>query len=115
MSHGESTLQIIGKYLGPPGFCYLDEPETALSSASTLALVAAVQELSSTPGSQLLCATRSPLITALLGATIPGSATGASARRRGTTSSSWRAGAPTSRTPAATCVAASIRSCPPHE
>lgn len=70
MSHGESTLQVIGKYLGSPGFYCLDEPETALSFASTLALVATLRELASTPGSQVLCATHSPLITALPGATI---------------------------------------------
>ena len=70
LSHGESTLQIIGKYLGSPGFYCLDEPETALSFSSTLALVATLQELASTAGSQVLCATHSPLLTALPGATI---------------------------------------------
>jgi predicted ATPase len=70
MSHGESTLQIIRKYLGSPGFYCLDEPETALSFTSTLTLVATLQELASTEGAQVLCATHSPLITALPGATI---------------------------------------------
>ncbi len=70
LSHGESTLQIISKYLGSAGFYCLDEPETALSFSSTLALVATLRELASTEGSQVLCATHSPLVTALPGATI---------------------------------------------
>ena len=70
LSHGESTCRSCRKYLGSPGFYCLDEPETALSFSSTLALVATLQELASTEGAQVLCATHSPLITALPGATI---------------------------------------------
>ncbi len=70
LSHGESTLELIGKYLGSPGFYCLDEPETALSFTSTLTLVATLHALASTEGAQVLCATHSPVLTALPGATI---------------------------------------------
>ncbi|SEQ91955.1 AAA family ATPase [Microlunatus flavus] len=70
LSHGESILQMVRKYLGSPGFYCLDEPETALSFASTLALVAALHELATTEGAQVVCATHSPVLAALPGATI---------------------------------------------
>ena len=70
LSHGESTLELIRKYLGSPGFYCLDEPETALSFTSTLTLVATLHELAATKGAQVLCATHSPVLTALPGATI---------------------------------------------
>jgi predicted ATPase len=70
MSHGESILSMIRKYLGSDGLYCLDEPETALSFTSTLALVATLDELASTEGAQVVCATHSPVLTALPGATL---------------------------------------------
>lgn len=69
MSHGESFLQLLQSRFGSPGFYCLDEPEAALSFSSTLAFVGALSDLAST-GSQVLCATHSPILAALPGARI---------------------------------------------
>ncbi len=69
VSHGESFLQVIeGRFEGP-GLYLLDEPESALSFRSCLALMATLHDLAGT-GSQIICSTHSPLLTALPGATI---------------------------------------------
>jgi predicted ATPase len=69
MSHGESFLEVLRTRFGSPGFYCLDEPEAALSFGSTLALVGALHDLAEGAG-QVLCATHSPVLAALPGATI---------------------------------------------
>jgi predicted ATPase len=69
MSHGESFLSLIGDRFTRKGFYCLDEPESALSFSSSLAVVGVLNRLA-TSGSQVLCATHSPVIAALPGATI---------------------------------------------
>jgi predicted ATPase len=69
MSHGESFLEVLSRHFDEPGFYVLDEPEAALSFTSCLALVDLLHRLASA-GAQVLCATHSPLLTALPGATI---------------------------------------------
>ncbi|MCP2030652.1 putative ATPase [Okibacterium sp. HSC-33S16] len=69
MSHGESFLAVVETYLSRPGFYCLDEPEAALSFSSTLALIGSFADLVAN-GSQVLCATHSPVLASLPGATI---------------------------------------------
>ena len=69
MSHGESFLEVLRTRFSSPGFYCLDEPEAALSFTSQLALIATLTELTAN-GSQVLCATHSPVLAAIPGATI---------------------------------------------
>ncbi len=69
MSHGESFLTLIRDRFTRHGFYCLDEPESALSFSSSLAVVGVLNQLAES-GSQVLCATHSPVIAALPGATI---------------------------------------------
>ncbi|MFU8946963.1 AAA family ATPase [Mycetocola zhadangensis] len=69
MSHGESFLAVADTYLSRPGFYCLDEPEAALSFSSTLALIGVLNSLVAS-GAQVLCATHSPVLASLPGATI---------------------------------------------
>lgn len=69
MSHGESFLAVAETYLAMPGFYCLDEPEAALSFSSTLAMIGVLSDLAAN-GSQVLCATHSPVLASLPGATI---------------------------------------------
>lgn len=69
MSHGESFLAIFDTRFDSPGFYCLDEPEAALSFSSTLALIATFDRIVS-DGGQVLCATHSPVLSALPGARI---------------------------------------------
>lgn len=69
MSHGESFLSLINDRFTRSGFYCLDEPESALSFSSSLAVVGVLNRLAES-GSQVLCATHSPVIAALPGATI---------------------------------------------
>jgi len=69
MSHGESFLAVLASRFDSPGFHCLDEPEAALSFSSTLALMATLQRIADDRG-QVLCATHSPVLAALPGATI---------------------------------------------
>jgi predicted ATPase len=69
MSHGESFLAVLSSRFDSPGFYCLDEPEAALSFSSTLALMATLQRIADDKG-QVLCATHSPVLAALPGATI---------------------------------------------
>jgi predicted ATPase len=69
MSHGESFLSLIGDRFIRRGFYCLDEPESALSFSSSLAVIGVLDRLAKS-GSQVLCATHSPVIAALPGATI---------------------------------------------
>jgi predicted ATPase len=69
LSHGESFLNLISDRFIRQGFYCLDEPESALSFSSSLAVVGVLNRLAES-GSQVLCATHSPVIAALPGATI---------------------------------------------
>ncbi|MER7249423.1 AAA family ATPase [Kribbella sp. NPDC000426] len=69
MSHGESFLNLISDRFTRQGFYCLDEPESALSFSSSLAVIGVLNQLAE-HGSQVLCATHSPVISALPGATI---------------------------------------------
>jgi predicted ATPase len=69
MSHGESFLALLDSRFDEPGFYCLDEPEAALSFSSTLALIAVLQRIVG-EGGQVLCATHSPVLAALPGASI---------------------------------------------
>jgi predicted ATPase len=69
MSHGESFLEVLRTRFDSPGFYCLDEPEAALSFSSTLALIGALGRIVES-GGQVLCATHSPVLAAMPGATI---------------------------------------------
>lgn len=69
MSHGESFLEVFDQYFDQPGFYLMDEPESALSFTSCLVLVGVLDQLVRA-GSQVVCASHSPVLTALPGATI---------------------------------------------
>jgi predicted ATPase len=69
MSHGESFLEVIGRRFDSPGFYCLDEPEAAPSFTSTLSLIGSLLDLVAA-GGQVLCATHSPVLAALPGATL---------------------------------------------
>jgi predicted ATPase len=69
LSHGESFLEVLRTRFDSPGFYCLDEPEAALSFSGQIALVGLLHDLVAA-GSQVLCATHSPLLAALPGATI---------------------------------------------
>jgi len=69
LSHGESFIEVLAEHFHEPGFYVLDEPEAALSFTSCLALVGVLHSLAGN-GGLVLCATHSPLLTALPGATI---------------------------------------------
>ena len=68
MSHGESFLEVLRTRFDSPGFYCLDEPEAALSFSSTLALIGALGRIVES-GGQVLCATHSPVLAAMPGAT----------------------------------------------
>lgn len=69
MSHGESFLAVLRSRLDTPGFYCLDEPESALSFSACLGLIGLFHQLAAA-GSQVLCATHSPLLASLPGATV---------------------------------------------
>ena len=69
MSHGESFLEVLRTRFDGSGFYCLDEPEAALSFSSTLALIGALHDVVQA-GGQVLCATHSPVLAAMPGATI---------------------------------------------
>jgi predicted ATPase len=69
MSHGESFLEVLRTRFDSPGLYVLDEPEAALSFSAQVALVGTLHDLA-VGGGQVLCATHSPLLAALPGATI---------------------------------------------
>jgi predicted ATPase len=69
LSHGESFLEILRTRFDSPGLYCLDEPEAALSFSAQMALVGTMHDLAES-GAQLLCATHSPLLAALPGATL---------------------------------------------
>ena len=69
MSHGETFLALLQRRLAPEGLYFLDEPETPLSPARVLALMAIIAERVRS-GCQFVIATHSPILMALPGATI---------------------------------------------
>ena len=69
MSHGESFLEVLRTRFDSPGFYCLDEPEAALSFSSSLGLISVLDRVVS-EGGQVLCATHSPVLAAMPGATI---------------------------------------------
>jgi predicted ATPase len=69
MSHGESFLAVLRARFNSAGFYCLDEPEAALSFSSTLGLIGVLHEVVQ-DGGQVLCATHSPVLAAMPGATI---------------------------------------------
>ncbi|AIY17676.1 AAA family ATPase [Pimelobacter simplex] len=69
MSHGESFLELLRTRFDSPGFYCLDEPEAALSFSSTLGLISVLDRVVG-EGGQVLCATHSPVLAAMPGATI---------------------------------------------
>jgi predicted ATPase len=69
VSHGESFLQVLSGRFTQRGLYLLDEPEAPFSFRSCLSLLAVLADLARS-GSQIICATHSPLLTALPGAHI---------------------------------------------
>ena len=73
LSHGESFNALLDEKLNhrrfPTGLALLDEPEAALSFSSTLRWVASLDAMRGR-GTQVLCATHSPILCSLPGATI---------------------------------------------
>lgn len=69
MSHGESFLAIMRSRFDSVGFYCLDEPEAALSFSAQIALVGILADLADR-GGQVLCATHSPVLAAVPGATV---------------------------------------------
>ncbi|MFG1923286.1 AAA family ATPase [Cryptosporangium sp. NPDC048952] len=68
-SHGESFLAVLRHRFVDQGVYFLDEPESALSFHSSLTLLALLDTMRA-EGSQIILATRSPLLASLPGATI---------------------------------------------
>ncbi|TLQ47683.1 AAA family ATPase [Streptomyces marianii] len=69
VSHGEGFLAAFRHKFLQPGLYVMDEPEAALSFGSCLELLGHIDELARS-GGQVVCATHSPLLTALPGADI---------------------------------------------
>ncbi|MDT0495183.1 AAA family ATPase [Streptomyces sp. NPDC012600] len=68
-SHGEGFLAAFREKFVVPGLYVMDEPEAALSFGSCLELLGHIDRLVAS-GGQVVCATHSPLLTALPGADI---------------------------------------------
>jgi predicted ATPase len=68
-SHGEGFQTVLDTMASKPGLYLMDEPEAALSFVSCLGLTAQMDRLAKV-GAQIICATHSPLLTALPGAQI---------------------------------------------
>ncbi|TXC97133.1 AAA family ATPase [Streptomyces sp. ISID311] len=69
VSHGEGFLEAFRWKFLKPGLYVMDEPEAALSFTSCLELLGHIDQLVKS-GGQVVCATHSPLLTALPGADI---------------------------------------------
>lgn len=70
VSHGESFVEMLtGTWVRRASVVLLDEPESALSFTTSLALADVLAQLAAA-GKHVLCATHSPLLTALPGARI---------------------------------------------
>ena len=68
-SHGESFLEVLRQRFNDTGVYFLDEPESALSFQSCLALLALLDAMRR-EGSQVIMATHSPILASLPMATI---------------------------------------------
>jgi len=68
-SHGESFLEVLRQRFNEVGVYFLDEPESALSFQSCLALLALLDTMRA-EGSQVIVATHSPILASLPGASI---------------------------------------------
>jgi predicted ATPase len=68
-SHGESFLTVLRHRFTGVGVYFLDEPEAALSFKSCLGLIS-LPDVLRNEGSQVVCATHSPLLVSLPGATL---------------------------------------------
>ncbi|RJL21206.1 AAA family ATPase [Bailinhaonella thermotolerans] len=68
-SHGEGFFTVLETMFADPGIYLMDEPEAALSFMSCLRLVGLMHDLAGA-GGQIICATHSPILTALPGAQI---------------------------------------------
>ncbi len=66
LSHGEGFLAVLAGMTQEPGLYLLDEPESALSFASSLALVQIMLDMRAA-GSQVILATHSPVLAAVPG------------------------------------------------
>lgn len=69
ISHGEGYLQVLGEHLRRPALFLLDEPEAPLSFQYELALLRSLHDVGRI-GGQVICATHSPVLTALPETTI---------------------------------------------
>ena len=69
VSHGESFLQVAGGRFDRAGLYLLDEPDAPLSYESCLVLMKQIQRVEKL-GGQVICATHSPLLSALPNARI---------------------------------------------
>jgi predicted ATPase len=69
LSHGESFLAVFDTRFGGEGLYLMDEPESALSFTSSLRLLTLLMDIAER-GSQVICATHSPLLASLPGAQI---------------------------------------------
>ncbi|WTW92664.1 AAA family ATPase [Streptomycetaceae bacterium NBC_01309] len=69
LSHGEGFLAVFDAMMREPGLYLFDEPEAALSFSSCLRLVGLMLDLAAS-GSQIICATHSPVLAATPGAQI---------------------------------------------
>ncbi|GAB3615468.1 AAA family ATPase [Okibacterium endophyticum] len=69
VSHGESFLQAFDDWFVQKGLYLLDEPEAALSFTACLRLIGTFTDVVEA-GGQVICATHSPLLTAMPGAQI---------------------------------------------
>lgn len=69
-SHGESLMSYFRTRYGIKGVYFLDEPETALSAKTQLALLRLIMEASAAGQAQFFVATHSPLLLACPGARI---------------------------------------------
>jgi len=71
LSHGESFLEVVStrRWFGEAQVVLMDEPESALSFDNCLLLAGSLARMAA-DGKQVLCATHSPLLTALPGATV---------------------------------------------
>ena len=79
-SHGESFLAVLRHRFADRGVYFLDEPESALSFRSSLALLIVLDALRE-EGSQVIMSTHSPLLAALPGAGAARAAEGEDAGR----------------------------------
>ncbi|HEX7167691.1 MAG TPA: AAA family ATPase, partial [Acidimicrobiales bacterium] len=69
VSHGESFLQVFEARFDAEGLYLLDEPEAALSFSSCLTLMRVLHDIGER-GGQVICATHSPVLASLPGATV---------------------------------------------